>query len=95
MRRGYPLRRRLLALCSGLSLLLCAILCILWARSFSWYDRVMWASPGEYSRVQSLNGRLVFEVTSNYPLKNESSVTSERVGDDLRGFDWAVGLADG
>jgi hypothetical protein len=95
IQRRSVMRRKLLTLFSVVSLLLCVAACVLWARSFVWYERVMWASPDKYRRVQSLNGRLVFELTTGYPLKNASSLTSERVNDDQKDIDWAVGLADG
>src|SRR5438067_154094 len=94
-KRMKRLRRIIFNTLTVLSLVLFVAVCVLWARSYSWYDRAMWAGRKEYGRVQSLNARVVFELTTDYPLENQSSMTSEQVGDNLRGFDWAVGLAAG
>jgi hypothetical protein len=54
------LARHLLTLCSAVSLLLCAIVCVLWARSYGNHD-FLWASfAGAELRVHSVAGSFDF-----------------------------------
>jgi len=53
------MRRRLFTLCSALSLLLFAAVCVLWIRSYGLSDQLDWASEGGSGAVHTAAGHLV------------------------------------
>ena len=56
------LARRLFTLCSAVSLLLCAAVCVLWVRSYATTDHVVW---GDGRRLlMSVSGRVVLVTSS-------------------------------
>jgi hypothetical protein len=53
------MRWRLFTLCSALSLLLCAAMCVLWARSYGLADQLLWQRSDRALWVHSARGRMV------------------------------------
>src|SRR3954469_24504110 len=50
IRRNHFVRRRLFTLFSAVSLLACVAVCVLWVRSYTFYDAVEFRSGGPYQR---------------------------------------------
>ena len=56
------MRRRLFTLCSGLSLLLCAAVCVLWVRSYGLTDQIFWRRSDGLRCIGSARGYVVVQL---------------------------------
>src|SRR5687767_14684684 len=58
--RPYVMRPKLFTLCSAVSLLLCAAVCVLWVRSYGLIDWVQWTDHRHFPGVASSDGRMIY-----------------------------------